>query len=425
MKKYQPYFLILFFIILLSVPVYWLLKGEAAPEISTVEARTLVALQPKSTPNLQRALNLIEQGNIREGVEILINLFTASSFIEKIEQATSDQFPLRMPIIRFSKATERVIIKLAYSFVDDPIIPADMTNDIYVDTINNQLIFSPTLFNEKAVELIDHRINNYKQLIQTYPDIQFYLYYHQLIQDSEYHPANQYFSEADQSQAIRYFESNLPEGLAMKKFMLTGMSDHLKYYYRTDHHWNVLGIIRSYEEIYQLLSQGYPDISPMLEIQNIVEFPEISFLGNRARLTFYPIDGDNFSVEVVDFPPHEMIYSGQDIKTNPRLAYFEGNYSMIPYTNHFNEFYGNVTDFIEYTFENNSDRNLLIIGSSFRYALDPLLATHYRKTYCIDLRYYSDFSLSEFLSDHNVDDILLVGSNQVVFQDLEYWEIKP
>jgi len=109
-----------------------------------------------------------------------------------------------------------------------------------------------------------------------------------------------------------------------------------------------------------------------------------------------------------------MIKSGQLVNEHPRLAYFAGDYSTIPYTNQFNEFYGKVTDLIEYTFDNDSDKNLLIIGSSFRNALDPLLASHYQ-----------DFSLSKFLEEHDVNDILIVGDDEVAFEDIEYWKINP
>ena len=425
MKKYYTFFLSIFFVILLAVPIYWLTKGEIATEESLVEARTLVALQPKSSPNLQRALDLIEEGKLREAAEILINLFTSKSFVNKFEQATSDQFPFRMPAIQFSKILDRGIIKSAYSIVSDPIIPADMTNVIYIDAANNQLIHSPTLFNETTRELIDERIKNYEDLIQAHPEQKFYVYYHQTLHNSNFHPMNQYFPDADKGQSIVYFEDHLPEGLTLEKFLLTSLDDHLKYYYRTDHHWNVYGILHAYEDIYDMISKDFVEISPMLEYKKIVVFPEIDFLGYMARRTFYPIDGDEFAVEIIDIPSHVMLESGQEVKESPRLVYFKGQYSMIPFTNHFNEFYGNVADLIEYTFENDSDRNLLIFGSSFRYALDPLLASHYKKTYCVDLRYYTDFSLSDFLAKHDVDDILIVGDNEVALQNTELWKINP
>jgi len=424
LKKAYQFVLILFFIVLLTVPLYWVTKGDPAEE-SVVEAREMVALKPASSPNLQRALDLISEGKYREGLSTLIKLYTSSSFVSKFETATSDQFPLRLSIIQFSKAIERGIIKLTYSFTPDKIIPADMSRDIYYDSEHNQLIYQPTLFNEETRHLIDERIMNYKELIEAYPDINFYLYYHEILENSEFHPLNPFFSEVDSGTSLKYFMENKPEGLQIKKFMLDDMDDHIKYYYRTDHHWNVFGVLRAYDEIYKMLSMGYQDILPELEYANIVTFPDVEFLGSLARETLYPINGDQFMVEVVNLPPFEMVKSGQVVKEHPRYSYFEGDYSTIPYTNHFNQFYGKVTDLIEYTFNNGSDRNLLIIGSSFRNALDPLLGAHYHKTFCIDLRYYSDFSLSEFLREYNVDDILIIGDDEVAFEDVEYWKINP
>lgn len=425
MKKFTPYFLSLFFLILLFVPVSWVTKVGSSPEESVVEARTLVALEPASNPNLGRALEFIKQGKYQDAAEILINLYTSASFVNKFERATSDQFPLRMPIIQFSKALDRGIIKIAYSFLKDTAIPADMTSDIFYDKFNNQLVFSPNLFDDAARESIDERVSNYEEIIKSHPDKHFYLYYHQTLENSEFHPLSASFAEADNSQSIGYFEENLPEDLVFKKFMLAGMEDHLDNYYRTDHHWNVHGILKAYTDIHDMLSLNYPGISTMLEKEDIVKFPDIEFLGLMARRTFYPIKGDNFAVEIVDFPSYEMKVNDQLIDGNQRQAYFEGKYSTVPYTNHYNEFYGYVTNYTEYIFENDSNRNLLFIGSSYRYALDPLVASHYKKTYCVDLRYSTDFSLSEFLAEHDVDDILIIGDNDVAFEDLKYWKINP
>src|SRR5690606_25873159 len=210
-----------------------------------------------------------------------------------------------------------------------------------------------------------------------------------------------------------------------RKFVLNSHQDHLDYYYRTDHHWRVSGVIRAYQEIHELLSLNYPKISPALKFGGLKTFSDFKFSGHMARNTLYPLQGDDFVVEVVDLPDHEIIWNGKPIEDTGRLAYFDGNYSTVPYINHFNEFYGQVADLIEYTYENSEERNLLIIGSSFRNSLDPLLASHYRKTYCVDLRYYTDFSLSAFLADHKVDDILIIGDNDVAFQDVEFWKINP
>jgi len=33
--------------------------------------------------------------------------------------------------------------------------------------------------------------------------------------------------------------------------------------------------------------------------------------------------------------------------------------------------------------------------------------------------------LSEFISKHDIDDVLIIGDNPVAFQDVEYWLITP
>ena len=424
-KNVYSFALALFFLVLLISTVLIVANFGSSPTESVVEARQTVALKPAESPNLKRAMDLIRDGKYFEGAEIILNLYTSASFVNKFETTISDQFPFRLQIIQFSKALERFTIKLAYGFTNDSIIPADMTREIYFDSNHNQLIYRPHDFNETTQSLINARIKNYEELINENPDINFHLYYYETLRNSKYHPLNPIFPEADKNQSIEYFENQLPEGLYISKFMLNGMEDHLNYYYRTDHHWNIYGVLHAYEEIYNLLSINYKEISPMLNVEEIASFPGIEFSGSLARLTLYPIVGDEFMVEVVNFPPFEMTKSGQELTEHPRDKYFEGRYSTIPYTNHFNEFYGKVTDIIEYKFENKSDRNLLIIGSSFRNALDPLLGAHYHKTYGVDLRYYTDFSLSEFLEEHKVDDILILGDDEVAFEDLEYWKINP
>ncbi|MGC9384635.1 MAG: hypothetical protein ACP5D6_08570 [Kosmotogaceae bacterium] len=423
MKKIYQFVLTIFFVINLAVPISWIIRSDETQNVSVVEARNLEALQPAATPNLQRVIGLINSGNYFDAGKILLNLYMNASFVEKFERATSDQFPYRMLIIESSKILDRWIIKLVYSFTEDSTYPADMTSDIYYDIENNQLLDPLNIFDTNSIRNINLRIENYKNLINAHPDLNFYLYYHQNIEDSEFHPLSPYFANADNGQSINYFEDRLPDGLILKKFMLTDMNDHMKYYYRTDHHWNVNGILRAYRDIYTMLSMNYPEISPILDHNQIINYPDIEFLGRMARLTLFPIEGDNFSTEIVDFPPHEIKIDGQEINEMPRVKYLKGNYSKNPYINHYNEFYGNVSGIVEYTFKNNSNRNLLIIGSSYRYALDPLLASHYNKTYCVDLRSYTDFSLSDFLETHNIDDFLIVGENSVLFQDIEYWSI--
>lgn len=425
MKSKFSFVLVIFFVFLLAIPLSLPFETGTAQESAVLKQGAAERTSDQAAPNLTYALKLLQQGKVTDGLDILIRLFTSREFVQKFENLINEKIPFQVSAIRFSKAVDRSIIKLAYEFTDDRVIPADMTLDFYYDTEFEQLLFTPTLFDSHAKQVIDDRIQNYQDLIQTYPDKNFYLYYHQTLHNSEFHPLNPIFPEADNGQSLEYFEQNLPSGLTLEKFLLTSHEDHLEYYYRTDHHWRVNAIIRAYQDIYAMLSENYPDMPQPLTITKTIEFPDINFLGMMARRALYPIRADEFVVEDVIIPPHDLIESGQKVDNIRRSIYFEGKYSTIPYINHYNAFYGDVADLIEYDFNNTSGRNLLIIGSSYQNSVDPLLASHYDRTYCVDLRYYTDFSLSTFLSEREVDDILIIGDNEVAFQDVQYWKIDP
>ena len=219
MKKFYSFALTIFFLLILAVPVLWVVKGNEPQEVSVVEARNLAAIEPASTPNLQRALNLITNKKYFDAAKIMIDLYTNASFINNFERVVSDQFPYRMSIIEFSKALDRRIIKFVYSFTDDPVYPADMTSNIYYDSINDQLLDPITPFNANTMENINLRIENYENLLNLNPDKNFYLYYHQNIEDSEFHPLTPYFPDADKGQSIKYFENLLPQRINFEKFL--------------------------------------------------------------------------------------------------------------------------------------------------------------------------------------------------------------
>jgi hypothetical protein len=210
MKQITAFVLTLFFIILLALPVSWITNLGSEPEESIVEARTMAAFVPVSNPNLSRAISFMQEGNYRAALNIIFSLYTSASFVNNFEFATNDQFPFRLPIIQFSKALDRLIINMTYSLIKDTIIPADATSDIYYDSSNNQLVFAPTLFTNSTIANIDERIQNYQEIMNAHPGKNIYIYYHQTLHNSEFHPLADVFSDADNGQGIAYFEKIYP-----------------------------------------------------------------------------------------------------------------------------------------------------------------------------------------------------------------------
>lgn len=203
----------------------------------------------------------------------------------------------------------------------------------------------------------------------------------------------------------------------------TNYSEYDKYFYRTDHHWNVRGACYGYELIYHMLEDRFSEISPMNQCE-FFELKGLNFLGTYARESLFPVKPDVFELIKVSLQPHSIFINGIEQKGDIQDAYFSGEFDYQQYANHYGLAFGSWKDSIEYYFPNNPERNLLIIGSSYRKPIELLLASHYQHTYTIDLRAEKDFSMSSFLTTHTIDDLLIIGENLVVYQENE-WMIKP
>lgn len=407
---------ILFFAIILSVLLTWLIRGNNPQTKSIVEGRVLGKFSTAGT-DLRRAAGRLYRGNPDAALDALQNLIRTRSDQKLIEVAASDQFPMRLTVIRAAKAIDRQVIKLAYLLLPDPAIPADMQSNIYVMRNESALIYAPYLFNENTTSLIDRQIKNFQTLMNTHPDINFLAYQVEMLNYSTHHPLNPYIPESDNGRSIAYFENNLPEGLLFAKMDLADLDEFMQDFYRTDIHWNIHGVIKAYSQIHTLLQQSYPEISASLEFGGVISIPGIEFLGTMPRTSFYPIKGDALEGLDANLPDYKVYADGEEIQYDRSQVYYDGHYSKDPYYYHFTEFFGGNRPFLEYVFENNSNRNLLLIGNSFKIPLQQLIASHYNHTYIINPSLYGKLTLTDFLAQYQIDDVLFLSDNNMLFLD--------
>ncbi len=426
LRRYQTTVVVLFFLTLSAVPVIWWMPGRFVEQYSLIEGRELNRFPGVDALNFQvfkTAAKRVLQGQPRDALELVTGHLDQRSFEQKVEEAARDQFPFRISWIQRSKALERGMIRMAYLFLDDPAIPADAASGLIVLRDGSMIDAKPAAFNADTISNLDSRIQNYRELMAGYPELNFYVYYIERFQSSTSHPLNPYFPEADRGQTFQYFEEHKPEGLEVGKLSLNNLDDRLKYFYRTDHHWNIRGAWKAYEDIYEMIAPHYSGISPMLELKGFQGFPGLGFLGSWARATYYPIQPDQFEIADVDLPPMR-IYNrhGTEIIDDAIAKYKAGNFDTTPYINHYAVF-GGIRDQFKFINEDSPDRNLLVIGSSFSPPNIRLIASHFKNTYFVDLREYGDFSLQEFLESHPVDDVLVIGDNTAI--EDPNWLISP
>ena len=293
------------FAFLLTVPIYWIGRQGNWEKISTEENRPLVTF-PKISLDFQKAalryLNSAKNSAFKKmGSQVL-----RRSYQKEIENAAVDQFPLRIELIRLERMVERNMISAAYSILSDPAVPASAASDLLIMRDGSTIMYPPAVFNDQVKQNIDHRIDNYKELVKLFPGQHFYIFYLERLLYSKSNPMNSYFPDADQGRAFEYFEKNLPGGIVLSKMILTSYPDFQDNFFRTDHHWNIQGAWKGYQKIYGMLSPNFQEINPELKVKGIKPIPGVEFLGTFARDSLHPIPPDKFEIAEVDMPPYEL-----------------------------------------------------------------------------------------------------------------------
>ena len=317
------------------------------------------------------------------------------SFQDGMENALSDQ-------IQFAKLAKRSY-NLANALVEAPIIRT-LEDHVqhYVYSNGAKFYKGKLLFNQYDLSAVKDNMvakaENINSAAAAHPDVEFYAYYIEKDTDID-------FLSGSKINASDYMLSmlNLPEE-NKGCFRINNFEEFDEYFYDTDHHWNYKGSYRGYKQILSMLSDDQP-----LEPSGVFN-SGMRFVGSKA-LSFAGVFTDEMSI-------YRFAYPDMSITINGEPAEDYGNQRLLVEGTLYDATYGAVYggDIGEIVFDTGRDgRNILVIGESYDNAVLKLLASHFSKTFSIDLRYYEHsfgqaFDFSEYVKAHDISKVLLVGN---------------
>ncbi len=323
-----------------------------------------------------------------------INSFLDGSFQDTYEKALADQLPLAgtMKLAQKSIAT---LTKIAYY---------KMTNSLYKDLggiflIENNLLYAPMSL-DSLKNNIDNKVENYNNVVNKIDNVEWYLYY--IEKDTDIN-----FEDNSKTGVYEYFIKNLTPKIKTQKFAIDNFDEFKKYFYRTDHHWNYKGSYKGYSEIIQMISNDEP-----INWKEEKDFG-ITLSGSKAnaiggKLLFK----EPFKAYIFDLPDYDLyINNNKAEQYGNKTAYLNNQVLEASY----GDYYGNDIALLEFDFHRPEKENLLIVGESYDNAINDLLASHFNKTYNVDLRAYAldykeEFNIEEFIKQNDIDKVLLIGN---------------
>jgi hypothetical protein len=422
-KKYIDLCLvILIFIILVSPLLFWFSLNGNWEAVSEIEGRKLSVFPKDPFRSQKTAVKRVFQGLLIDALDLFFINTGDNTLRDQLNTAVADQFPLRIGLTEIARTLERGLIASAYSVVSDPIFPASTDSTYFVTRDKTRLLKPPISFSQEIKHEIDLRIENYSELLKANPNINLYVLNIETLEYSKFNPLAEYYGDSDSGRSLNYFLKNKPKNLQFRNFEISSYPEYEANFFRTDHHWNIRGALQAYRQAYEMLSSNYPEISPMVDISKVGTVNDLKFLGSYARGSLYPVIPEPFEYADVSLPEYKTYVNGELNTYGGKGKYLSGNFSRDKYYNHYSGFYGSWKKSIVYEFQNSSNRNLLIVASSHARMNQMLIASHYKKTYVIDLRdrELTTIALNHMVSEFQIDDVLIMGQPDLTYRSSDY-----
>lgn len=330
----------------------------------------------------------------------IIPTFSLSGFKEKTyqnnyEKAYADQIPLASKMKIGIKTINLSAQKIYYSFLRKNEYHK-LKGSVYL--YNNNLVYTKYNF-DKISKSLENKANNINSVADSLNDVDFYLYY--IEKDTDIN-----FEDNTKLNAYEYIKSNLSNKIKSDKFAINNFEGFQEYFYKTDHHWNYKGSYKGYVEIVKLLGIDNPlNYKEEVCLKSVMSGSKAGSIGGAK------IFKEIFCAYTYDLPEHKTYINGKEQNYGSYKSVLKNEPETISY----GIYYGWDNGLLEFDYNIPGKDNLLIIGESYDNAINELLASHFNKTYNIDLRAYEkdmkkSFDIYEFIKDKKIDKVLLVGN---------------
>ena len=269
------------------------------------------------------------------------------------------------------------------------------------------LVYGPSIMDYLTYSL-ELRSENYNDTFARLPDTRFYVYY--IERDNDVN-----FETGEKIQLYEYLRDRLdlaPDHSG--RFRVDSFEQFSQNFYRTDHHWNHRGSYQGYLGVLELLGIGDAPLAPLEEIALSGRFS-----GSKASTAGAEGVWESVSMYRFDFPAMEVRINGWPGESYGYQELFWSGQGWAP---SYSDIYGGDMGELVFSGGKPGGGSILVVGESYDNAILRLLASHFETLYSVDLRYYSaymgkDFRLSEYLEEHGIDKVLLIGNIDYFIMD--------
>lgn len=350
--------------------------------------------------------------------------FKNGVFQNQFQRLLNDQFPFRNTFLKSQFNYESLRSSIIASVAGNDEQPILFKNGEFYQINNSGYYISiPLQANDQKNKIFEDKMWNFDQIYNKYGEkYQLYIYKPTLADETDWF--DETFSYP--SEGTKYY-SRLSDQLngkyTVKQQQFDTIHDYMEQHYKTDHHWNHIGAYQGYHDIISMISNDFFNVPKPYAIKESYCYP-FPFHGSLSMKVMGTYGSDSFCDYTLDNNDHVIsIIDNEEKRPGLEEDILNENLDEIYI---YEEYHGTNYKMIEYT---NADltngASILILADSFSNSINDDLAKHFKKTYIVDPRAWtenelqmeSDFSLDEFLSTHDVDMILWLQYYESLYFD--------
>ncbi len=270
---------------------------------------------------------------------------------------------------------------------------ADGSQLTFIDPVTN-------LPDDQKEEHLAHQIQTVNELANANLDVNFYVF---VPTSFEFSPIlSEYIPETSNYPYIGRFLDGLDPRIKSDSMVFYTLEERLYINYRSDLHWCDDGIYMGYCKLYDMMYEDAASpLPPKYTVAERITLHECKFYGRHSRKMGVTDVYDIFTVNDYRLPTHTTV---------PSITFKERVEKIRVSDDHTRNIYGEYfpqLDKVSYP-ENQTGRNLMIIGDSFTQSIVELLGSAFDNTYAFYISDYRGLSYNEFIEENNITDVLVM-----------------
>lgn len=346
------------------------------------------------------------------------------SYMSAYEKYITDQFPLRdgwmVSHILLEKLTNQTYINDYYVTDDQYILAkplaytADQNIDVSIEQMNRLGETAENAGSELYFFYLPSRIVT---LADMYPDFMSKGY-------TTY--SKDYLFNGVTNEHIQKFD------LSTELINNYSLEERKQMFYQTDHHWNEEGAIKGYEFIHNTLANTSSVVKAEpfnSENYSKVCAENLNFVGSYNLQLYKLIRGHNdvachYVSNKVNYDTDYTIYSGN--MNNNAIVSASGLFGSkmkntegdINYAEVFMQDYAEINIVNNPKVQAGETSKALIIKDSFANAVNLLVAENFAHTSILDIRYYNEMTIEQYIKTHGFDTIIVLYNGETIFNSM-------